>query len=164
MQFKTVSIELLVSIAAIGAICIGEYSEAAIVTFLFQFGSYLEQKTMKKTRAAIKRLTEMAPVTAWKIIDPEEDGSEVEEVDADEIEEGDILLVKSGNQIAADGVIIRGEGYAAEAGITGEPEAKHKTVGDLLYSGTFLESGTIRMRATRVDEDTTDMCKVVIQS
>lgn len=67
LHFKTVSIELLVSIAAIGACCIGEFSEAAIVTFLFQFGSFLEQKTMKKTRSAIKSLTEMAPSTAWRI-------------------------------------------------------------------------------------------------
>ena len=66
LHFKTVSIELLVSIAAIGACCIGEFSEAAIVTFLFQFGSFLEQKTMKKTRSAIKSLTEMAPSTAWR--------------------------------------------------------------------------------------------------
>ena len=95
LHFKTVSIELLVSIAAIGACCIGEFSKAAIVTFLFQFGSFLEQKTMKKTRSAIKSLTEMAPSTAWRIA-----GDTIEEIDADEVEEEDILLGKTGNQIA----------------------------------------------------------------
>lgn len=69
LRFKTVSIELLVSIAAIGACVIGEFNESAIVTFLFQFGSFLEQKTMKKTRSAIRALTEMAPTTAWRIIE-----------------------------------------------------------------------------------------------
>lgn len=150
LRFKTVSIELLVSIAAIGACCIGEFHEAAIVTFLFQFGSYLEQKTMKKTRSAIKSLTEMAPSTAWKIA-----GGEIEEIDADEVEKDDILLVKTGNQIACDGIVIQGEGYAAEASITGESVPKHKKAGDPVYAGTFLDSGTLQMRATRVGEDTT---------
>lgn len=150
LQFKTVSIELLVSIAAIGACVISEFNESAIVTFLFQFGSYLEQKTMKKTRSAIKKLTEMAPTTAWRIC-----GNDIEEIDADEIEIDDILLVKAGNQIACDGVVMQGEGYAAEASITGESVPKYKTVGDTVYSGTFLDSGTLQMKAAKVGEDTT---------
>ncbi len=156
LRFKTVSIELLVTIAAVGACVIGEFNEAGIVTFLFQFGSFLEQKTMKKTRSAIKSLTEMAPTTAWKITDFNEDGTyEVEEMDADEVEIDDLLLVKAGNQIASDGIVVKGDGYASEASITGESLPKHKTVGDLLYAGTFLDNGTIQMRATKVGEDTT---------
>lgn len=156
LRFKTVSIELLVSIAAIGACVIGEFNESAIVTFLFQFGSFLEQKTMKKTRSAIRALIEMAPTTAWRIIENgAEDAFETEEIDADEVEIGDILLVKAGGKIASDGVVVKGDGYAAEASITGEPIAKHKTVGDTVYAGTILDSGTIQMRATKVGEDTT---------
>ena len=156
LRFKTVSIELLVSIAAIGACVIGEFNESAIVTFLFQFGSFLEQKTMKKTRSAIRALTEMAPTTAWRIIENgAEDVFETEEIDADEVEIGDILLVKAGGKIASDGIVVKGDGYAAEASITGEPIAKHKTVGDTVYAGTILDSGTIQMRATKVGEDTT---------
>mgnify|MGYP002535392509 CR=1 FL=1 len=156
LRFKTVSIELLVSIAAIGACVIGEFNESAIVTFLFQFGSFLEQKTMKKTRSAIRALTEMAPTTAWRIIENgAEDAFETKEIDADEVEIGDILLVKAGGKIASDGVVVKGDGYAAEASITGEPIAKHKTVGDTVYAGTILDSGTIQMRATKVGEDTT---------
>lgn len=156
LRFKTVSIELLVSIAAIGACVIGEFNESAIVTFLFQFGSFLEQKTMKKTRSAIRALTEMAPTTAWRIIENgAEDVFETEEIDADEVEIGDILLVKAGGKIASDGIVVKGDGYAAEASITGEPMAKHKTVGDTVYAGTILDSGTIQMRATKVGEDTT---------
>ena len=156
LRFKTVSIELLVSIAAIGACVIGEFNESAIVTFLFQFGSFLEQKTMKKTRSAIRALTEMAPTTAWRVLENgAEDAFETEEIDADEVEIGDILLVKVGGKIASDGVVVKGDGYAAEASITGEPIAKHKTVGDTVYAGTILDSGTIQMRATKVGEDTT---------
>ncbi|MDO5000917.1 MAG: cation-translocating P-type ATPase [Eubacteriales bacterium] len=156
LRFRTVSIELLVSIAAVGAALIEEYSESAVVTFLFQFGSYLEQKTMKKTRSAIKALTELAPTTAWRVISDGENGEfETEEIDADEAAEGDILLVKAGGRIAADGVVTRGEGYVGEAGITGEPMAKHKSPGDILYAGTIMESGSVHMRASRVGEDTT---------
>lgn len=156
LRFKTVSIELLVSIAAIGACVIGEFNESAIVTFLFQFGSFLEQKTMKKTRSAIRALTEMAPTTAWRVLESgAEDVFETEEIDADEVEIGDILLVKAGGKIASDGIVVKGDGYAAEASITGEPMAKHKTVGNTVYAGTILDSGTIQMRATKVGEDTT---------
>lgn len=156
LRFKTVSIELLVSIAAIGACVIGEFNESAIVMFLFQFGSFLEQKTMKKTRSAIRALTEMAPTTAWRVLESgAEDVFETEEIDADEVEIGDILLVKASGKIASDGIVVKGDGYAAEASITGEPMAKHKTVGDTVYAGTILDSGTIQMRATKVGEDTT---------
>ena len=135
---------------------IGEFNESAIVTFLFQFGSFLEQKTMKKTRSAIRALTEMAPTTAWRIIENgAEDVFETEEIDLDEVEIGDILLVKAGGKIASDGIVVKGDGYAAEASITGEPMAKHKTVGNTVYAGTILDSGTIQMRATKVGEDTT---------
>ena len=156
LRFKTVSIELLVSIAAIGACLIGEFNESAIVTFLFQLGSFLEQKTMKKTRSAIKALTEMAPQTAYKILSAQEDGGfETEEIDADEVEIDDLLLVKAGNQIASDGVVIKGQGYAMEASITGEALPKKKEVGDFVYAGTILDSGTLQMQATKVGEDTT---------
>lgn len=154
LKYKTVSIELLVSIAAIGACCILEFSEAAIVTFLFQFGSYLEQKTMKKTRNAIRTLTEMAPSKAFRVENLEDGDSKIEEIDADEVEIQDILLVKAGNQIASDGVVVKGEGYAMEASITGESLPKHKEIGDKVYSGTFLDNGTIYMEATDVGEDT----------
>lgn len=156
LRYKTVSIELLVSIASIGACVIGEFNESAIVTFLFQLGSFLEQKTMKKTRSAIKALTEMAPSTAWRIIKSgESEEFETEEIDADEVEIGDILLVKAGGQIATDGIVTKGEGYALEASITGEPLAKRKSIGDIVYAGTILDSGNLQMQATKVGEDTT---------
>lgn len=150
LRFQVVGIECLVSIAVIGACWIGEFSEAAIVTFLFQFGSFLEQKTMAKTRSAIKALTELAPATAWRLTD-----GEPEEIDADEVEEGNLLLVKTGGQIAADGTVVRGDGYVNEASITGESQPRHKTPGAPLYAGTILESGTLVMEAVKVGEDTT---------
>lgn len=150
LRYKSVGIECLVSIAVIGACVIREFSEAAIVTFLFQFGSYLEQRTMKKTRSAIKQLTEMVPATAWKLTD-----DIVEEIDADEVEEDDLLLVKTGSQIAVDGIVTEGEGYVNEASITGESTLVRKEKGSTVYAGSLLDSGTLTMRATKVGEDTT---------
>ena len=150
LRMKVVGIELLVGIAVTGALVIGEYSEAAIVTFLFQFGAYLEQRTLEKTRGAIKALTEMAPATAWRV-----SASGAEEIPADEVAEGDLLLVKTGGKVAVDGVIESGEGYLDEASITGESRPVHKRQGDSVFAGTILDGGTLEMRATRVGEDTT---------
>ena len=150
LRFKVIGIECLVTIAVLGACWLGEYSEGAIVTFLFQFGAFLEQKTLAKTRSAIKDLTELAPTTAWRLVD-----GQPEEIDADEIEIGDRLLVKTGSQIAADGTVAAGEGYVNEASITGEAEPRRKGPGDRVYAGSILESGTLEMEAAKVGEDTT---------
>lgn len=150
LRYRTIGIECLVSIAVVGACCIGEFSEAAIVTFLFQLGSYLEQKTMTKTRSAIRELTRLAPSTAWRLT---EDAPE--QIDADEVERDDRLLVKTGGQVAADGIVLSGEGYVNEASITGEAAPQHKKPGDTVYAGTILETGTLEMQAQKVGEDTT---------
>lgn len=142
-RMKTVGIELLLSIAVIGALYIGEYSEAAIVTFLFQFGTYLEQRTLNKTKSAIRTLTEMAPATAWRL-----DSSGAVEISADEVEEGNRLLVKTGGKVAVDGMVESGEGYLDEASINGESTPAHKGPGDQIFAGTILDSGTLEMRAT----------------
>jgi Cd2+/Zn2+-exporting ATPase len=151
LRVKVISIELLVSIAVIGAFIIGEYNESAIVTFLFLFGSYLEQRTLSKTRESIKSLTEMAPATAILV---NEDGSQ-EEVDIDDVDEGDHVLVKTGASVPVDGKIVSGSGYLDEAVITGEskPVAKHQ--GDDVFSGSILGNGTVTVEATKVGEDTT---------
>lgn len=150
LKFRTVGIECLVTLAVIGACWIGEYSEAAIVTFLFQFGAYLEQKTMAKTRSAIRALTELEPTAAWRLTD-----GEPEQIPADEVEEGDFLLVKTGGQVPVDGRVTGGGGYVDEASITGESQPSRKMAGDTVYAGTILESGMLEMKATRVGEDTT---------
>ncbi|ALC92582.1 HAD family hydrolase [Bacillus sp. FJAT-18017] len=151
LKVKVVSIDVLVTIAVIGAFLIQNYEESAIVTFLFLFGSFLEQRTLNKTRSAIKELTEMAPESAWKRVD----NGEFEEVDVDEVDEGDILLVKTGAKIPVDGTVIIGEGHVNEASITGESVPVNKAIDSEVFAGTILENGTIQIRADRVGEDTT---------
>ena len=92
LKVKVVSIDVLVIIAVAGAFIIRNFEESAIVTFLFLFGAYLEQRTLNKTRSAIKELTEMAPESALKQME----NGEFEEVDVDEVDVGDIILVKTG--------------------------------------------------------------------
>src|SRR5690625_5013625 len=151
LKVKVVSIDVLVTIAVIGAILIQNFEESAIVTFLFLFGAYLEQRTINKTRSAIKELTELAPEVAFKQMD----NGEFEEVDVDDVDEGDILLVKTGAKVPVDGTVLTGEGHIDEASITGESVPVSKVTGAEVFAGTILENGTIQIQADRVGEDTT---------
>lgn len=151
LKVKVVSIDVLVTIAVIGAVLIQNYEESAIVTFLFLFGSYLEQRTLNKTRSAIKELTELAPENAIKQME----NGEFEEIDVDAVEEDDILLVKTGAKVPVDGTLLTGEGHINEASITGESVPVSKKVDSAVFAGTILENGTIQIRADRIGEDTT---------
>lgn len=151
LRVKVVSIDVLVTIAVLGAFFIQNYEESAIVTFLFLFGAYLEQRTLNHTRSAIKELTEMAPEKALKQIE----NGEFVEVDVEDVAEGDILLVKTGAKVPVDGTVIQGEGYINEASITGESVPVRKDVGTKVFAGTILENGTLQIVADRVGEDTT---------
>lgn len=153
LKFKIISIELLVSIAVISALAIGEYSEAGIVVWLFSVGDLLEEITLKKTRKSIQDLVDMAPKTALKIESPSD--RSFEEVDIDEIEKGDYLLVKTGSQIPVDGQVVAGNGHVDQASITGESKPSHKEIGSSVFAGTILSSGALVVRAEKVGEDTT---------
>lgn len=151
LKVKVISIDLLVTLAILGAFVIQEFEESAIVAFLFLFGAYLEQKTLAKTRSAIKELVEMVPETALR---QTADG-DFEEVDLDDLDEGDILLVKTGGKIPVDGEVVSGSGTANEASITGESMTLGKKPGAPVYAGTILENGTIRIKAEKVGDETT---------
>src|SRR5690554_5434097 len=151
LMVRVVSIDVLVTIAVLGAFFIRNFEESAIVTFLFLFGAFLEQRTLNKTRSAIKELTEMAPESALKQM---EDG-EFAEDEVDDVDVGDILLVKTGAKVPVDGTVISGEGSINEASITGESIPVVKEEGSNVYAGTILDNGTIQIVADRVGEDTT---------
>lgn len=151
LKVKVISIDLLVTLAILGAFVIQEFEESAIVAFLFLFGAYLEQRTLAKTRSAIKKLVEMVPETALR---QTADG-DFEEVDLDDLDERDILLVKTGGKIPVDGEVVSGSGTANEASITGESMPLGKKPGDPVYAGTILENGTIRIKAEKVGDETT---------
>ncbi|ARD48585.1 cation-translocating P-type ATPase [Sporosarcina sp. P33] len=149
IRMKAFSIELLVTIAVIGALFIGEYVESAAVTFLFLFGALLEIRTMEKTRSSLKSLTDLAPLEAsvWR-------GGEWVTIPVEEVEPGDRVIVRSGEKIPVDGPIISGTASINEAAITGESVPASKTLDDQVFSGTLIDHGYIEVLAERIGDDT----------
>ena len=148
---KLFSIEMLVSIAVIGALFIGEYVESSVVTFLFLFGSYLEARTLERTRSSIKELTDMAPQEANLIL---EDGSR-KVIDSDDVEIGDRIAILPGGMIPVDGKVLSGDAEVNEAAVSGESVPVLKMNGDQVFSGTILDSGYLEIEAEKVGDDTT---------
>lgn len=151
LKVKVISIDLLVTIAIFGAFVIQEFEESAIVAFLFLFGAYLEHKTLSKTRLAIQNLVALSPETALR----QNNQKEFEEISVEEVEEGDHLLVKTGDKVPVDGIVLSGLATINEASITGEPLPVSKAVDDQVFAGTIVEDGTIHMQAEKVGEDST---------
>jgi len=147
---RTLGIKTLVTLAAIGAIVIGEYWEAAAVVFLFSLGSYLEGRTMRKTRTALQELLEMTPDTATVRRD-----GELQEVPAREVEESEVVVVKPGGKIPVDGEVVDGESAVNQAPVTGESAPVHKADGDEVYAGTVNQEGALEIRTTGAGSDTT---------
>ena len=148
-RMKTFSIELLVTVAVIGALFIGEYVESAAVTFLFLLGAYLEARTLEKTRSSLKSLMDMAPREA-KVL---RDGKPVR-IPIEEVLKGDRVLIQSGEKIAIDGKVAFGQGFINEASITGESVPARKEVHDPVFSGTVVDHGYLEVIAEKVGEDT----------
>lgn len=150
VMMKSFSIELLVTIAVVGALIIGEYVEAAAVTFLFLFGAYLEVRSLEKTRTSLQTLLDMAPqeATVWK------NGKRIL-LPIEEIKAGDLILIQSGEKIAIDGKVISGKAQINEAAITGESVPATKRENETVFSGTIVDNGYIEVIAEKVGDDTT---------
>jgi len=150
LKMKVISINLLVTIAAVGAVIIGEYWEAAAVTFLFAFGSYLESRTTAKARNAIRNLMDLAPNLATVIRDGKE-----KEIAAEEVEIEEEVIVRPGEKIPVDGTVIKGESEINQAAITGESVPVRKEKGDEVFSGTINQNGYLEIKTEKVGDDTT---------
>ena len=150
LRAKVIGIDLLVSVAAIGAVILANYWEAAAVTFLFAIGHALETATLNKTRSALAELIAVAPDTAIVLRENEQI-----EIDAGEVENGETVLVKNGAKVPVDGVVIGGTGAIDEASITGESIPVEKVTGDKVYAGTISTGGFLQVQATGVGADTT---------
>lgn len=150
LTVRVVGIDLLVSIAAIGAILIGNFWEAAAVTFLFAIGHALEAATMNKTRSALAELVAVAPDTAVVLRDGEQ-----EEVPVRQVRMGEIVLVKNGAKVPVDGQVVAGTGSIDEASITGESIPVEKSKSDQVFAGTVSHGGFLQVLATGIGADTT---------
>lgn len=149
-RMKMFSIELLVTIAVIGALIIGEYVESAAVTFLFLFGAFLEVRTLEKARSSLKSLMDLAPLEATVL----RDGVRTI-IMAEDVEEGDLVFIQTGEKIPIDGKVISGKASVNEAAITGESVPVSKSVDDAVFSGSILDSGYLEVLAEHVGDDTT---------
>lgn len=147
---RHIGIDLLVSVAAIGAILIGNFWEAAAVTFLFSLGNALEAATLNKTRSALSELVAVAPNEATVLTD-----SGAESIPARLVERGQIVLVKAGGKVPVDGFVTSGRATIDEATITGESLPVEKAPGDKVFAGTISRGGLIEVEATGVGADTT---------
>lgn len=140
--------DVLVSLALIASVSIGEDFAAGEVAFIMQIGSLLEDLTVAKARAGIEKLVKLTPQTARVIRNDTESV-----IPASQVKIGDILRVLPGEGIAVDGIIISGQTSIDQAIMTGEPIPVDKTVGDEVSSGTVNRFGTFEMKATKVGED-----------
>lgn len=150
LRYRILGIEALVTVAVIGAIMIQEYWEAAAVTFLFTFGAYLEARTIEKTRSSLKVLIDLSPATASVM----RNGIEFK-VSADEVIQGDIVLVRPGESIPVDGTILKGKAIINQAAITGESVPVSRDEDERVFSGTVIEHGYLEIIAEKVGDDTT---------
>lgn len=144
------SINLLMTIAGIGALIIGEYLEAATVVFLFSIGEALEGYVTNQARDSLKSLLELKPTEAILL----QDGRELT-VHVDSLHIGDIILVKAGERIAMDGIVREGSSGVNQAPITGESIPVTKSEGDEVFAGSINENGILEIEVTRLAADNT---------
>ncbi|QPC91391.1 heavy metal translocating P-type ATPase [Mesorhizobium sp. INR15] len=144
------SIEMLMTIAAVGAVMIGATEEAAAVVVLFLIGEMLEGVAAGRARASIQGLADLVPKTALV-----ERNGDIVELAAEELAVGDVIVVRPGDRIPADGEIIEGSSDIDEAPVTGESTPKRKSVGEAVFAGTISTDGVLKLRVTAAASDNT---------
>ncbi|RME84197.1 MAG: cation-translocating P-type ATPase [Caldilineae bacterium] len=151
---RQISINVLMSIAAIGALFIGAYTEAAVVMILFVIGEAIEGYAADQARDSVRGLMELAPREAIRLRRAA-NGTRQERVRIEQIRPGDRILVKPGERIAMDGIVVAGATAVNQAPITGESRLVEKAGGDEVFAGSINGEGAIEVEVTRLAEDNT---------
>lgn len=146
----TLDMNVLMTVAVIGAALIGEWSEGAAVVFLFALSEALESFSLNRARRAIQALLKLAPETALV-----KRGSEFKEVSVQEVNVGEIISVRSGAKVPLDGEVTAGESAINQAPITGESMPVEKKTGDQVFAGTINTEGALEVRVTKPHSETT---------
>src|SRR5579862_2475102 len=151
LKVGTLSINELVAIAVLAAFASGDYKTAGVVAFFMLMGEIIETRTAEGARASIESLIRLTPTKARRI---KKDGGE-EEVAASELVVGDVIRIRPGDNVAADGIITSGEGSFNQATITGESLPADKKPGDEVFAGTQNLTGVLEVKVSRAGTDTT---------
>ncbi|MCP4632395.1 MAG: cadmium-translocating P-type ATPase [candidate division Zixibacteria bacterium] len=146
----SLDMNFLMTIAVIGAVILGEWSEGAMVIFLFSLSHLLENKSMTRARKAISDLMDRTPKTALVIENDTEFSKPVETVKS-----GEVILIKPGEAIPLDGIVVRGRSSVNQAQITGESVPVKKLKGDNIYAGSMNGNGALRIEVTKIYSDST---------
>ncbi|NOU84348.1 cadmium-translocating P-type ATPase [Paenibacillus sp. LMG 31460] len=150
VKSRSLDMNVLMTAAVLGAVAIGEWLEGATVVWLFALGNVLQTKSIEKTRNSIRGLIDLAPPEAFV-----KNGQELVRKPVEEISVGDVIVVKPGDKIPLDGLVIGGESSVNQAPITGESIPVDKHPGDGVYAGTINEQGSLEIEVTKLVDDTT---------
>jgi len=149
LRERTLDVDLLMIVAAVGAASIGQVLDGGLLIVIFATSGAQEAYATKRTQDSVRALLDVAPERATLL---DEDGTE-REVDTAELAVGQILVVRPGERIGADGMVVFGAGEVDQAGITGEPLPVYRTVGHEVFAGTLNREGSLRVRVSRPAAD-----------
>ena len=149
VRARSLDINVLMLVAAAGAIALGEWSEAAAVVFMFAVAQSLEARTLERARTAVRALLDLTPTEA--VIK----GAKHQKVSVDQVAIGTVIVVRPGEKVPLDGVVLAGSSAVNQAPVTGESLPVDKTAGDDVFAGTINGRGALDVRVTRLRRDTT---------
>lgn len=144
LKLKWLDENTLMTIATVGAVAIGEYPEAAMVMILYQVGEYLQHKAVEKSKGSIAALMDIRPDNAWLI-----EGNREIQKSPDQIKVGQIILVKSGEKIPLDGIVVDGQANVDTSALTGESLPRKLKTGDEAVSGCINTDGWLKIKVSR---------------
>lgn len=150
LAVRKLDMNVLMALAAVGAVAIGEYAEGAWVLVLFAIGTTLESFALDRTRRAVESLMELAPTEARLLV-----GGEERTVPAEELRAGDLIVVRPGERLAVDGRVVEGTSGIDQSPVTGESVPVDVGPGDEVYGGSLAVAGSLTIAATRPVDDST---------
>lgn len=150
MRNKSITADVFMALGVVAATAIGEFRSAAIIAFFMLIAEFIDSFTMEKSRKAIKDLIEMAPKTARV-----KRGDAEVEIPVEDVKKGDIVVVKPGEKIPVEGIIVSGRSSINQAPITGESIPAEKKEGDIVYAATINQLGVLFIKVTHTGQDTT---------
>lgn len=145
----------LMSIATVGALLLGEFSEAATVMVLYRFGEFIEHYTVDRSNREMKRLLYESPHYAWRV-----EGDELKKVHVNELKVEDVVLVRTGEKVPSDGIVVEGTAEVNLSHLTGESLPRTVTAIDEVYAGSIVTNGNIKVRISKSFEESS-MAKII---